>query len=255
VMAGGLVGLNMQVVTGFNIQASHHFPHMVLQPVGMMLVGALVALVSRRSGAWRVAPVALCVLFVACAVAQVEAGRDSAEMYRLTPERRQLFAWLNANTAVGAVVATDDIELSAVLPVQTHDSVLFSDGSRSSARDDELLERMLLASHLSGRSAEQVRTELAAFTYTGVPLMSYGRYMWEISLRYENSGGDGHVAADRLPAVMDEYAAMDVGGELRRFRVDYLWTEAGQEPASVPGWRFTPVLTNAEGRLWRLSRR
>jgi hypothetical protein len=46
--AGGLAGLNMQVVTGFNIQAPLHFPHMVLQPAGMILFAILISLASRR---------------------------------------------------------------------------------------------------------------------------------------------------------------------------------------------------------------
>ena len=45
-MLGGLAGMNMQVVTGFNIQAEHHYPHMVLQPLGLLLLltaGAMLA--------------------------------------------------------------------------------------------------------------------------------------------------------------------------------------------------------------------
>jgi hypothetical protein len=253
-MLGGLVGLNMQVVTGFNIQASHHFPHMVLQPIGMMLFCILIALVSRDTGLWRkVVPAALFLMIVACVLTQFEAARDSAELHRLSPAKLQLFAWLNAHTEVGSVVATDNLELSAILPVQTHNSVLFSDGSRSGASDEELMERFLLTSRLSGDTAEQVRGELAAFTRTGVPLMSYSRYLFETSLRYEREGSDGHLAPERLPPVMAQFNAMDLASELRRFRVDYLWTDPRHEPAAVPGWTWTPVLQNAEGQLWRLS--
>jgi hypothetical protein len=185
----------------------------------------------------------------------VEAARDSAEAHRMTPARQRLTDWLNRNSETGSVVATDDLELSSVLPVLTHNSVLFSDGSRSGASDEELMERFLLASRLSGTPAAVVSEELSNPDNKIVPLMSYTRYLFEINFRYEHYGDDHFVAPERLPPLLREFAEMDLAGELRRFRVDYLWTEPGRQPATVPGWTLTPVLDTADGRLWRLSHR
>jgi hypothetical protein len=35
---GGLAGMNMQLITGFNVQETHHFPHMILQPLVVSMV-------------------------------------------------------------------------------------------------------------------------------------------------------------------------------------------------------------------------
>jgi hypothetical protein len=152
-------------------------------------------------------------------------------------------------------VATDDLALSVVLPVRTHNSVLFSNGSRSSASDDELLERFLLASHLSGTPPQQVESELAAqeSAATDVPISTYSYYLFELS-PYQQRRSDRHISPTRLPAVMRWYDSMNVGQELRRFRVDYLWTKVRRQPLPVTGWKWTPVFANSDGRLWRLSR-
>jgi hypothetical protein len=254
VMLGGLVGLNMQLVTGFNVQAAHHLPHMVLQPVGLILIFALAALAARSRPQRRVVVFVMLVLaFAACAIAQIESARDSVEMFHLTSTERGLFDWLNANSTTGAVVATDDLGLSILLPCSTHDSVLFANGSRSTASDQELMERFLLASRLSGASPELVAVELNSDTAERVGVSSYAYYLFETS-PYKDDVGQ-HIVPGQIPGLLHWFRSMNLEDELRRFRVDYLWTENGRVPAEVNNWYWTPVFTSHEGQLWHLLRK
>ena len=255
-MLGAFAGMNMQAVTGFNIQAAHHYSHMVLQPVGLLMICALGLQIKKPRRGVVLAMLAL--VYAACAAAQVEAARDSVEYFRVTPTEQKLFAWLNANSATGSVVATDNLELSILLPDVTHNSILFSEGSRSTASDQELMERFLLVSRLSGASAEQVSEELSSSTAKGIGVASYTYYMFETST-YEEVGVRRTVSA-QIPGLLQWFGAMNLEDELRRFRVDYLWTENGRTPPAVAGWRWRLVLTGPQdpasqaGQLWQLVR-
>ena len=81
-------------------------------------------------------------LYLACGAAQVEAAGTTAQLHRVRTSDQALFGWLEQNSEVGAVVATTDLRLSTVLPVYTHDGTLLANGSRTSASDDELIERI-----------------------------------------------------------------------------------------------------------------
>jgi hypothetical protein len=256
-MASGLAGMNMQVVTGFNLQQVQHYPHMILQPVGFMMMSLLVVLVYPRGRVWEVTTaVALVLALGLSALAQVEVGRDTAAQHELTLGERSLFGWLCAHSAVGSVVATDDLALSIVLPVQTHNSVLFANGSRSSAPDEELMERFLLASRLAGTPPEVVERELVEPTAPDedVTVANYPLYLFEFSLLYQRIPAERRIAPERLAGVMQWYRALNVSHELERFRVDYVWMHGSSVPVGVAGWRSVHVLSNDEGSLWQLTR-
>ncbi|QMV17889.1 hypothetical protein GOB94_03670 [Granulicella sp. 5B5] len=256
-MAGGLAGMDMQVVTGFNVQQVQHYPHMVLQPVGFMMMAVLAAMVwpAGRAGV-AVAGVGFAVLLSAAMMAQVEGGRDTASMHAMPQAERGLFAWLNAKTPVGSVVATDELELSIVLPVETHNSVLFANGSRSSASDDELLERFLLASRLVGEPSEVVESELSGEMPADVaePPANYSLYLFEFSKKYQRRLAERRVAPAWIPVLLQRYATMDLAQELQRFRVDYVWVPTGRMPVAVTGWRYAEAFSSTEGTLWQLKR-
>jgi hypothetical protein len=256
-MAAGLMGMDMEVVTGFNVQQVQHYPHMVLQPVGFMMMCVLAALVWPVGRVWRaVAGAGFVLLLGLGAVAQVETGRDTATLHSVPADERALFAWLNANSGMGSVVATDDLELSIVLPVQTHNSVLFADGSRSSADDHELMERFLLASRLEGVSSAEMEQRLSGEmpTDSHVQAANYPFYLFEFSDTYQRIRAERRVAPDRIAEVLAWYAAMVPVQELERFRVDYVWATRGRIPIAVSGWRYVAAFSSGEGTLWRLER-
>ena len=255
-LAGGIAGLNMQLATGFNVQAEHHFPHMLLQPVAVVLVCLLASASSRRLRVGALGGgMIFAVLFLSCCSAQVEAAKNSAKIHRMPTADRALFEWLREHSAVGSVVATTDLRLATVLPLYTHNGTLVANGSRTSASDRELVERYLLASALTRTPAGTVEAALSQETGSAnmpLPLSTASYFLFETSPEYIDSSRR-KMKESALPAVMERYRNMDVADELKRLRVDYVWMNSGR-PADVQGLREERVLDTADGSLWKLER-
>lgn len=259
---GGIAGMNMQVVTGFNIQPEAHFPHMVIQPMALILAAVvLLAWASRwtlpGNTIQRWSLILFVLLFAACCVAQVDAGYHSAPRHRIRSSDRILFGWLLHNTGPGTVIATTDLRLSVDLPVYTHNNILLVNGTRSSGSDEESLQRFLLASALTGTPAARVEAELRQgfkdHAHWPLPSSTYTYYLFEHS-PYRDEKGD-NIFEKYMPALMNQYAAMraHLDQPLQQFRVNYIYTEQDEIPPSIAGWHVTKVLQDSDGTLWHLE--
>ncbi len=254
-VAGGILGMNMQIVTGFNVQAAHHFPHMVIQPALILLV-LIVLLVAtdslrRKQSAWP--GILFTALFLVCAANQVEAGVNSAPLHRIIPWEQTLFDWLNNNTHPCDVVATTSLELTLYVPVYSQDCTLTVHGSRTSASDDEILDRYLLAEALVGAPANTVASNLEpgsrSASPSGSPWTNYPAFFYEYS---PYLAGRGSLKPEIVDAALARYRTINLADWLRRFRVDYLYATNGQNPAPVMGYDWQRVLVTTNGTLWRL---
>jgi hypothetical protein len=261
---GGICGMNMQVITGFNIEPEHHFPHMVIQPVSLIVAALLVLhLLVRpetRGKASRISHNALVLLFLFCAIAQANSGYNSAEFHRIKPSDRQLFDWLKQGSAVADVVATTNMRLNITIPDFTHNDILVANGSRSSGTDAELVERFLVANALSGTSSTELKRELTE-TYNdrsrgSRPLQwTYSYYMFEHSPYFNIA--EGNIQPGYLPIVLAKYddVRAHLPEELQKFRVDFVFVSNAQMPPAISGWQMQAVLGTQDGTLWRLRRK
>ncbi|HEV2273347.1 MAG TPA: hypothetical protein VGR96_04235, partial [Acidobacteriaceae bacterium] len=259
---GGLAGMNMQLVTGFNVQAEKHFTHMIVQPAVMILALIMLLTFFRRSAARessRAAMMLFIALWVAGAGVQVIAGVNSAEVHRIPPAEAALFRWLKSNTSPDDVVATTSVPLSTELPVFTHNYTLVVNGTRTSGTDDEVLDRFLLANALAGTPSSTLVEVLtpppsSAIHQPGDPAVRY-----PVSFLFEHSPYrvDNLLQPSLTPAaasaVLSRYQHLDLNRQLHRFRVNYVYTLAGQHLAEVAGWQAQKVLQTTEGALWRLT--
>lgn len=256
--AGGILGMNMEILTGTDVQFNHHFPHMVIQPALILLLltvllSATCQLRQKRSTRW--ASILFVAFFLVCALTQVEAAINSAPLHREVPSEQALFHWLNQNTHPGDVVATDSIELALYMPLYSQDYTLMVNGSRTSASDSEILDRFLLAEALTGVSTESVAEKLGRGIGTNLPnhapWTSYPAFFFEHSPDLASSRA-------LTPQVLNEsvanYRSLDVAEQLKRFRVDYLYALNGQQPAKVAGITWQKVLVTSDGVLYRLNR-
>jgi hypothetical protein len=55
-----------------------------------------------------------------------------------------------------------------------------------------------------------------------------------------------------VPGVMQQFDEVNAATELKKFRVDYVWTDDGRVPLQVEGYELQPVFENGDGRLWEL---
>jgi hypothetical protein len=253
--AGGILGMNMEILTGYDVQFSHHFPHMVIQPALIILFILLLLVATSRirrgcSTLW--SGTLFVLLFATCAASQLEAGINSAPLHRTIPSEQALFRWLNRNTRAGDVVATTSLELAEYMPVYSQDCTLMVEGSRTSASDSEILDRYLLAEALTGASEATVANDLGL---NGQPSRSPGGSY--PSFFYEHSpylAGSGTLKSSIVEGAVAEYRSLDPADQLNRFRVDYIYARNGQTPAQIPGTALLKVLTTSDGTLWRLKR-
>jgi hypothetical protein len=251
---GGITGVDMQIVTGFNIQAEFHYTHMVIQPAAALLACLLIASLLASTGIrpWH-GRVAFALLLLACTGSQVDAAIHSAVFHRLHPADEALFDWLESHTAPGDVVATTNLRLCLEMPLYSHNRLLVADGTRSAGSDQELLDRLLLANRLAGASLSRLTSSLrgADPVPDGVHIAGYPSYLFEESPLL-NQGTHGLTDA-ALTAALDRFQKMNPAQELQRFRVNYLYTRPEESPVALPGWTLQPVLQTEEGTLWRLS--
>jgi hypothetical protein len=257
----GIAAMDMQVVTGFNIQPEIHYPHMLIQPATIIMTMVIVLVLTERFRGQKKAT-ASAVLFVGllalCAVEQVSAAVNSAPAHRILPAEAALFTWLNRNTSPNDVVATTNLSLCIVLPVFTHNYSLLANGSRTSGSDDEVLDRFLLANALTSTPESRLVEELNGSgphePWDPNPLItSYAEFLYERSPYREAFRPSLQPPA--IAMASERYRRLNLAQNLERFRVNYVYTMNGQHPAIVPGWQTQDVLDTSQGTLWKLSRK
>ncbi len=259
---GGIAGLNLQVVTGFNVQANKHYTHMVIQPA-LIITGlsVLLALTARFRKQWPAAwgaALFMALLLLGVAV-QVTAALNSAEAHRVLPADARLFGWLERNTAADDVVATTDLALATELPVFTHNYTLLANGTRSSGSDDEILDRLLLADALVSIPPAVVEQQLRPtkedeIYHLGDPVgMSYVPFLFEHSPKRVANMLQPMLTPEAAADALAKYRHMNLNRELHRFRVNYLYVMSGQTPATIAGWRMRMALQTKRGNLWKLT--
>jgi hypothetical protein len=251
---GGIAGLNMQLVTGFNIQAEFHYTHMVIQPAAALLASLLVATLLAPTGVrpW-LGRVAFAVLLLACTASQVNAGIHSAIFHKLQPADKALFDWLESHTAPGDVVATTKLRLCLEMPLYTHNRLLATNGTRSAGTDQELLDRLLLANRLAGTSLPRLASRLRGDDPVpdGIHFAGYGSNLFERSPLL-NLGTRGLTEA-AVASALERFQQMNPTQELQRFRVNYLYTQKQETPVAPSGWTLEPVLRTEDGTLWHMA--
>ncbi len=259
---GGIAGLNLQLVTGFNIQANKHYTHMVIQPALIIMIIAVLLGISERFRRERPVvwgAVLFAALFVMAAAVQTTAAVNSAEAHRVFSSDKKLFDWLQRNTTGDDVVATTDLALSTELPVVTHDYTLLANGTRSSGSDDEILDRFLLADALVGTPPPLVEQQLRPTKgnqpyHPGDPVNAYYvPFLFEHSPMRVSDLLQPLLTKQATATALDKYRRLDLARQLQRFRVNYVYIMNRQTPASIRGWRWQRVLDTQRGSLWRLT--
>ena len=83
--------------------------------------------------------------------------KNQAEVFRIEPERLELFEWLNQNTQKDSVVMTAGLKDNLYLPVYTHNNVFIPRSQLSLASTEETIERFLMTQKLVGKTETELR--------------------------------------------------------------------------------------------------
>jgi hypothetical protein len=249
IFVAALAALNMEVIVGFNVESMLHFPNRLFQP---FLIIVMFALASRplmsMQHSLAVLLVAGGVLLGLAAFRQVTVSNTVAAAHEYTPQHRLLFDWLNAHTHLDDVVLASARDVNDLIPVYTQDRVFVPNGERTSASNQEIAERFLIAMKLLQHSDNDVRALLAQDVEHGDPPLGL-TYTYFLFLGTDN----WRLPDSEIDRLLLKYRNLDLSQELAQRRVNYVYGRGGEQPTSVPGWTFRDAYSDAYGVLWQVE--
>ena len=152
--------LNLQVVLGFNPQPDH-WHRIQFLPVGLGMLALLHGVsqkyfrtaLLRYGGA--VGGALIFLIFGKAAYAQYAYSAQNAERYAIPADRAASYAWLRANAAHGAVVASNSLAASAELSLYVGSKVFVPNGFNTTISEEEIWQRAMIMSRIFGLSEKE----------------------------------------------------------------------------------------------------
>jgi hypothetical protein len=247
IFLASVAALNMEILVGFNVESMLHFPNRLFQPFLTICAFALAGGPLMKLRYTQQALVtAVVVLFGLGTVRQLASSATVADAHEYTPRHRLLFDWLNEHTRLDDVLLATDKNVNDLIPVFTPDRVFVPNGERTSASNDEIAERFLIAMKLLNHSEGDVRALLAQDAQHGEPPLGL-TYTYFLFLGTD----DWRLPDSQIDAIVTRYRQLDLNTELTRRKLDYVYGRDGEQPITVPGWTFRETYTDAYGALWQ----
>ncbi len=176
--SAGVIGLNIQLVTGYNTQPNHYWL-VILQPLGVIIFSVLLHEIYKRnlfapfSKNFKViAIILITILLMHGLVMNISFSASTYQKFSLTQSQRELFVWLDRNTNMDDVVAMMSIENNILLPAYTHNNVFLADALVSPVPTNETVERILILYKLFDVQPEKLEY-LSANKYLNTSISSY----------------------------------------------------------------------------------
>jgi hypothetical protein len=247
--------LNEELVTGTNVESMEHYPNRLFQPLLFMAFFVLVVPLVRRSVSpriWRAGVTICATLLLAIATTrQTSVAANTARFHVYGEEERSLDEWLNRSTAVDSVILLPVSELSQLLPVYTHNCQWIPNGTRTTASNEEILERFLAGAKLMGHSEEWVRAALAQNTSQADPPLGITYIYYLFQGNYDSP--DRRLRDPAIEAALGRFRAMKMEDELSRFRLDYVYARGAEQLVAVPGFSFQELYRNGYGKVYAVT--
>ena len=160
VMVGGALGLNAQVLTGYDAQHWGHFTNRIIQPLDFFLVGAAVLRYLPKISHWRWLCVVATLALVSLGVyRQVSVASNIAEAHDRYQNSVRMLESLPGRIGTASVVGSSDPQVITLLPAITTLWNFVPLGVRTLASNDEILRRFLLIRKLEGATLSDVHAD------------------------------------------------------------------------------------------------
>ena len=230
--------LNIQVVTGFNVQSDHWFTRVfviVHNVVWGTLAYDLFLYLKPSIGSWIgrykktlkvlffIAVLYFSVFSMGVLYNRIVTEKEKAPLCTVQTSLMRGYEWLNANTPNDSVVMTPSFTTNTEIPVYTHNRIFLARAYQSIASDKEVINRLLITYKLFGVSAGYLYEMLE--TYDGVfNLVTLKYYSRELDAFYK---GGGKYGGYRIPLVerekiLNEYTFFNLPENLP-YRLDYVF--------------------------------
>lgn len=160
VMVGGALGLNVQVLTGYDAQHWSHFTNRIIQPLFFFLCGAAVLQCLPKKPHWRWLCVVTTLALVSLGVyRQVSVAGNIAEAHDRYQNSVRMLESLPGRMGTASVVGSSDPQVITLLPAITTLWNFVPLGVRTLASNDEILRRFLLIRKLEGATLSDVHAD------------------------------------------------------------------------------------------------
>lgn len=160
-LLGGLLCLNIQLVTGYTFQSGHWMLR-VLNPWLIIMSGFTFFRLFNKSRYYRLlASGILITILVVAFIIHLTYTQKTYSAYTLPPAKIAAFSWLDENTPEDSVVGSISIETNLLIPVYGHNNIFLPNGGVTLASDRELINRLYIIYKLfkvSPRYLEEILT-------------------------------------------------------------------------------------------------
>ena len=159
VMVGGALGLNVQVLTGYDAQHWMHFTNRIIQPLFFSLGAAILQCLPKKSQ-WRWLCAVTTLALVSLGVyRQVSVAANIAEAHDRNQNSVRMLETLRGWIDTASVVGSSDPQVITLLPAITTLWNFVPLGVRTLASNDEILRRFLLIRKLEGATLSDVHAD------------------------------------------------------------------------------------------------
>jgi hypothetical protein len=228
VMVGGALGLNVQVVTGYDAQHWGHFTNRIIQPLFLLLLGAAILQCLPKKSQWRWLCVVTTLALVSLGVyRQVSVAGNIAEAHDRYQNSVSMIESLPGRIGTASVVGSSDPQVITLLPAITTLWNFVPLGVRTLASNDEILRRFLLIRKLEGATLSDVHADFDR----KYPSDKEDRALSYVLFMRTLDGKDLHSRIDQL------WSEINLAKDLSVRRLDFLLTTV--VPPALPessGW-------------------
>ena len=229
----GIVVLNLQVLSGFNVQSDHWFSRVFI--ITHNIIAASVAydlflyfkpsvavLADKYRTTLRVV-FFVAVLYFSAGVLynQTVIEKRVTHNYKVPGAVMKSYEWLNQNTPNDSVIMTPSLETNVEVPVYTHNRIFLTRAYNSLASDEELLDRLYITYKLFGVTAAYLDEMIQS--YDGVFHFFMVKYFGNELDAYLRRGSGGYMLPRAVrEKVLNEYTFFEFPEQIQ-YKIDYLF--------------------------------
>jgi hypothetical protein len=241
VATGAAIGINFQLVTGFDAQHGH-FYNRALQPL-LMYFFLLLLFRSARKPPIAITAAVIGILIAVAALRQIEVGRNTAVYQRKTNPDIDVLVWARSHLPADAVIGSNDGNLLTLIPAIAGTWTFVPLGDRSMASNEEILQRYLLLCRLEGWNWQKVEIELRSDSHLHPNAFSLA-YILVMQ---------GKISPETLQTARTIWSKIDLPGDFKDRRLDYL-IESQADGVPVFPVLSEPVTSLYQNSAWRVFR-
>ena len=240
----GFVALNMQVITGLNLQPDHWFLRVIFIPQGLVFLMVLNYLLDilktqkQRLVLLIVLSTLMVSLFAGSAHAAYVLAKQRFAVFHLPKGIMQSLKWLDRSIATDEVIVTPSLYMNKLFLYYTPAKVFFPEAFDTWASEDEILDRMYIVNKLFNVSSAKLSAALNPGAIenfykqerlpTDINLLEYLYFQQFYSQEFDaylTGRADNIIPAGKIEKMVEDYkrykfSINDLG---KKYRADYIY--------------------------------